>query len=379
MPTQRGTLATDVFETGAKKLDVRDKIIQLQPDETPYFQLVAKAKPEVAVDTSFYWWEDDLLGWYTTSSSYLATDTTITVSDSTIFKVGDVIKNARTFEMMLITDINYQTHVLSVTRAWGTTSASAGNSGDHIIRVSHASQEGASVPESITTQKARLSNYTQIFKRTIKITRTASHVATWGGDRRNYERRKQAVELKADIERQFLFGEPKEDTTVSPPRRQTGGLIYFINSHGGNIYDANNTALTESNFDSWLRDMFQYSSDAVYLLTSSRILGYIEGWAKPKLSLNIEDKKYGFRVSQYLTSWGEVYLVLSRHFTGPYAGWAVGVRPDKLRYRYLEGSDFKLVMDAQQKTEDTIIDYYLAEIGLEVQLAKVQGLIKNVA
>ena len=115
------------------------------------------------------WFEDFYGGRYAkVSGTYAASGTvTITVtgagaSSAYIFTVGDIIKNARTGENMLVTTIagvNTIT-VASTGRSFGTTAAAAGADADGLFIIGNASEENASARNINTTRSSSESNYT---------------------------------------------------------------------------------------------------------------------------------------------------------------------------------------------------------------------------
>ena len=81
------------------------------------------------------------------------------MSPAYIFTVGDVIKNARTGENMLVLTIAGTTSV-TVTRAYGSTVAAAGLAGDGIFIVGNANAEGSSFRNVNSTRAVKAGNFT---------------------------------------------------------------------------------------------------------------------------------------------------------------------------------------------------------------------------
>jgi|Deesub1362A_J573_1020465.scaffolds.fasta_scaffold00107_96 hypothetical protein len=380
MANIRGAFTTSNFEQYIKKYDVRDMIFQLDPDINPFLSLLGKLSKLKAQDVEFHWFEDDYIGRYTqinNATGYDNAATDLVVDDADIFQPYDIVKNTRTNEVMLITAVNTSTNTITVTRGWGSTSAAAINDNDYLFRLGSAMAEGYTAPDAMVTAKSRKSNYIQIFSKTVKITETANAIATYGGNRRNYERRKKANELKRDIEVQFLFGEPKLDS--SGPRYQTGGVYYFLKGTAPEL-DASGSSLTESAFLGHLEDVFAHGSDERFLFAGPRIIGDISAFASDKQRLTPGlQKKYGISVREYLSPFGVVNLVLDKNFTGPYAGMAFILDVKELVYRYLDGLDFKLLVDIQPKNVHYLLDEYQVHCGLEIHNAERHGIIYNVA
>lgn len=383
MANKYGLFSTDMYESGIKKLDVRDMIFQLQPEVTPFITILGKLSKLKTVDTEFKWYEDDLLGNYTQlnmAGNAASGVTVLTVDDATIFQEGDVVAAfGNSEEIILVTSVISSTQI-QVLRGWGTTSAGTINDNDYLYKIGSAMSEGYDAPESLVTQKTPVTNYVQIFSKTVMITDTAEQVDTYGGNRRNYERNKIAVELKRDIESQFIWGEKKEDTTnFSKPRRQTAGVYSLLGSNAPEL-DMNSAALTESAFEGWLKDVFLYSGIDRYLFTGPLVASQISQFAAGKQRIEAGvTTKYGVKVNTYHSTLGDVHIVVDRHFIGPHAGKGLMLDVKQVVYRYLQNSDFTLVLDIQPNNAHYKLDEYKATIGLELHNPKLHGRLKGVA
>ena len=379
MANIRTGINTGTFESGIKKLDVRDFIFNLEPDEAPFVTLLSKVRKESCRDIAFTWFEDQAVGKYTRinyASGYNTSATDLVVDDADIFQIGDIVKNYNTGELMRVTAVTVGTNTVSVTRAFGSTAAASITDNDYLYRLGQAMAEGYTIGNQLLTTKTSKSNYIQIFSRPVQLTETAAAVATYGGNRRNYERKKVGVELKKDIETQLLFGEPKLD--ASGPTYQTGGVSYFM----GSISPALNAAgaLHKDDFDGWLRDAFAYGSSEKWLFASGLILSYINGWADSYVRTDPGAiKTWGIKFSTYTSPFGNVNIVYNKNFVGPYAGQAFMLDIKELVYRYLEGLDLKLSTDLQPKNVHYLLDEYAGHIGLELHNAAKQARIYGVA
>ena len=110
------------------------------------------------------------------SGTYGAGAITITVSgagtnSAYIFTVGDVLKNGRTGENMLVATIASATTitVAAAGRAFGSTAAANGADGDGLFIVGNVNEENAGARNVNTTRSAKETNFTQIFKTTIAV------------------------------------------------------------------------------------------------------------------------------------------------------------------------------------------------------------------
>lgn len=102
------------------------------------------------------------------SATYNNSDDPVTISvtgagssSAHIFTVGDVIKNARTGENLLVATIA-STTTITASRAFGTTSATAGAAGDGLFIIGNVNEENAGARNANATQSTPVTNYTQI-------------------------------------------------------------------------------------------------------------------------------------------------------------------------------------------------------------------------
>jgi len=387
MANIRGLFDTEDYEANIEKLDIRDKIFELQPNETPFVSILSKMTKLKAVNMRFSWFEDDMLGNYTqfaVATTAATTDTTITVDSTAMFQEGDV---AACFssdvgaaeEIYLIQTIISSTQ-MQVVRQWGETTVAIQAIDDYLYKLGSAMQEGYDAPESLVTGKTEVYNYCQIFSKTVMITNTAENIDTYGGNRRAFERHKIAIELKRDLESQFLWGEMKQDTTGSAhPRWQTRGIYKQLGTTASEL-DMSAASLTESAFEGWLKDVFTYGSDEKYLFSGALVLSQISQFATGKQRLQPGTVvKYGVKVREYLSAMGTVNLVHDKHFLGAHAGKGLILDMKELTYRYLQNSDFKLALNIQPKNSHYKLDEYEGTVGVELHHAAMHGRLVDVA
>lgn len=387
MANIREIFDTSDFETNIDKLDIRDKIFNLQPDETPFISILSKMTKLKCTNTRFSWFEDDMLGNYTqfaVATTASTANTTITVDSTAMFQEGDVVASFSTDvgaaeEIMLIQTIISSTQ-LQVIRAWGETAVAICAIDDYLYKLGSAMQEAYDAPEALVTGKTEVYNYVQLFSKTVQISDTAEQIDTYGGNRRNYERNKVGVELKRDLESQFLWGERKQDTsTAAHPRWQTRG-VYKMLGTTANELDMSAASLTESAFEGWLKDVFTHGSSEKFLFAGALVLSQISQFAtgKQRLSPGVVTK-YGVKVREYLSTMGTVNLVHDKHFLGPHAGKGLILDMKELTYRYLQNSDFTLALNIQPKNAHYKMDEYKGTVGLELHHAAMHGRLVDVA
>jgi hypothetical protein len=378
MPTLiSGVRGTANIEAAKRIVDMSKSIAELEPDAAPLTVFLKKmgGKGKVAINPEFKWLENELMTRWDQcnyGTNYTAGATSIVVDNGAYFRIGDVVKVAATKEQMLVT--NVATNTLTVTRGWGSTSAGNILDDGYLLILGNANEEGATKPALRTVKEAVKTNYTQIFRTPFGVTETTDKSDMYGGSDINVVRKNRGVDHMKSIEEAFLFGEPKEDTGGTHPRRATGGLNYFIST---NRTDASGT-LAESEMETFCRSIFRYGSNKKLLLASPLVISAINSWASGKLNMVPKDSTYGVNIKEYLSGHGTLYIAKHNLLEQSYAGYAVAVDMDNVDYRYIQGRDTKLLTDRQDPSEDSKIEEYLTEAGLECKLEKTHGILYGV-
>lgn len=192
----------------------------------------------------------------------------------------------------------------------------------------------------------------------------------------SYQQKKKGVEHMIDIARAFYFGQKKEDTSGTHPKRTTAGLLSFLTA---NNYDAGG-ALTQSEFDQSICEVaFKYGSKEKLMLASARVLSVINGWALGKLQIQQGEDTFGLAVVKYVSPFGVLNIVHEPLFEGAiYGGYAAILDVENVKYRPLKGRDTKLETNIQANDEDQRKDQYITECGLEVRLPQTHALLTGV-
>jgi hypothetical protein len=334
----------------------------------------------------FKWFEDYYGGRYArVSAAYNSTDNAVTISvtgagssSAYIFTVGDVIKNARTGENLLVATIAGATSITAA-RAFGTTAAAAGLAGDGLFIVGNASEENGGARNANATQSTPVTNYTQIYKTTISLSNTEREANLYGGKDLPYQRAKKGTEHALDIERSFWFGEKKYDTTGTQghPRRATGGVDEFLQA--GNSYVQNQGGpVTAPDFNTFLREVFTFGNDTKIMFAGGIVLQAINEIARGQLLTKPLETTYGMKISEWVTAFGTINIVHNPLFVEDYAGQAYVLDMECFKYRYMNNRDTQLQTNIQAPDADGEVDQYLTECGLERSQAPRHGVIKGI-
>jgi hypothetical protein len=374
--------------------DVSDKIWFLEPNAQPLLTFLSGLnKKRASENTKYEWYDDDYVARWaqTTGTTYSATNTSIVVTDATLFRAGDLVavpnavSSSTAPQIMHVTAVDVGTNTLTVVRNVGSAGAAQIDASSALTFAGSAFAEGAAFPTMKSTNPVGSFNYTQIFRTPIIITGTNMASKTYGQADLDLLRFKKAAEHKIDINRAFLFGRKQEDTsTYSTPIRFTEGLFSKIST---NVTNANGT-LTQLGLETFARQAFRYGKDKKILLASPLVCSAINQFAKSHMTMSPGEKKYGVSTKTIITAHGEWILVkdwmLEDGVSGKngFGGNAFSLDLDSISMRFLSSNgvsrDTKYLTDSVQDGSDKRSDEYLTEIGLQINNEKHHARLYNV-
>lgn len=400
MPIQ-GLRHTDNFATNERPQNWREAILRLEPNgSAPLTALTSMMKSESTDDPIFHWWQKN------TQERRIALSTGVTnatqnlpfVSGALGFKRGDVLMSEETQEIVVVVQDPTIDTALMVTRGFaGTTSAStsATQAGDnpYFRGIGSAYEEGSEAPTGVGFDPTEYYNYTQIFRNTLEMTRTAAKTRLRTGDQVK-EAKRECLELHSiDMEMAFWFGKRAATTFGGKPWRTTNGIYQSILlSASQNVITAA-TAVTMTNLETYMKDIFKYGSSQKMVFTGNASLLALNQIIRRNSQYNIDfgAKEYGMRVARLICPFGELVFKTHPLFNqmsgGTTAGtayngldtWMFVLDMKNILYRYLDDSDTKYQKDLQSNGLDGMKSGYLTECGLEVQKALTHYVIREFA
>lgn len=383
MATVRNNMSTGNVNSAQVVIDMDEKVYHLEPSATPLTKLLTMVKSNVRTVTNpkFQIMRQEVIGRRTTVgvAGYASTtsNTQIPVADTSIFSVGSTAENIQSGEHMRVLSIDSAT-AMTVERQVGSVSAAVGSSGDTIIRLGTSFAEGSDVPLPTVRTLDDEYNYTQIFRRSFGVTNTARATKMYSGPELDRIRGDAGIEFALDVEHAFLFGQRGSlNLTGDQPRRMTRGLLRTLST---NVYPAGG-ALSESNFElNFLEGLFRYGSDTKVLLASARLISVLDAFGRSKLHIDEQmSTKLGVAVKEYISGHGMLKIVKHKLLEGnTYSGYGIAVDPKFLRMAVLQGRNTKLLTNRQNPGVDGVLEEYLAEVGLDITLEKVHGVITGV-
>jgi len=271
--------------------DVSDLIAIVSPYETPLLDALGDPMRE-ATSTHHEWLEDQLLPNKDAINDSTYTDpdvdTDFVVDNGDRFRVGDQIQVEGSEELMLVTGIDSNT--LTVVRGYAGTSAEDLADNQIINILGNAALEGADKPGARFTNRARCSNYTQIFSAAVEVSGTDMAASQLGlADELDYQKQERLRELLRDLENTAVNGgqpasNPQGSGTV---RRSMKGIIQHLSTnvfHTGDSGFPTGTDLDETKINYVLRKIWENSNGNVDLIV-------VGGFQKRKINAFAADSR----------------------------------------------------------------------------------------
>lgn len=377
-----GTLALNPDQL---KIDMSDRIWAYDPEAHPILAVVTgRAQTESASEVQFKWLEDSPIPeWVTAGATFTNVATTITLAagQGAYVLPNTVIKDYLTGEAMYVTAVAGD--VLTVTRAWGgTTAVASSGAADQFLNLRNAQGQGTTSPAALQTTKSTKFNYCQIVKTAVSVTKTLDAVETYGGNERLYQRSKMATEHARDWEQLLLHGIQGSNVAgQATPVYTTGGLDNYIQT---NVLTVTGS-LTESQWMSYLGTVFRYSVNPgkkrKVLFASQEMINTINSWGTAKLQVTSNSQAasqtYGIDIREYVSGFGQLSVVFHPLLENGAKGSGYILDMDGIAIRYLRKT--MLETNIQAPDADIWKDQYLTEGGFAVRMELAHGRINGVS
>jgi len=404
MPIQ-GMRTTSNFATDERPKNWREGLIRLYPNGmAPLTALTAGMKKQSKIDDpEFNWWEKALasrqyqLGASITNASGQVKLTFAAGFNALLLKTGDILYAIHTGEQMRVsTDPVVSTEVW-VQRGFAGTTPTAitynGSSVNPMLSViGSAFEEGSLAPTGVANDPTKVNNYTQIFRSTFEMTRTAMRTKLRTTAQVAEAKRECLEMISVDMERGFFFGQKSEGVLNGKPVRTTGGIASFIPS--ANIFNVASDysgGITLKGLEAYFEKIFSVGSNEKMVFMGNRAFTAINQAVRKNGVLQLEpgEKEYGFlSVNRLKTGYGTLVMkthpLFNQMASGVNAGanayngvdsWAFVLDMANIEYKYIDDLMFQPKLEANGLDGEK--SGYLAECGLMVANASTHFLLKN--
>lgn len=274
---------------------------------------------EGVYDVVHYWNEIALNDQFvTTSGSYLAGDTTINVVSAGIVRKGALLKAVQTGGTEVIQVTAVAGTALTVARGYGGTTAAGGASGLRLEIIAMPLQEASDIQTDVTKVPSVGTNYTQIFERSITISRNqmkrrmaAIHdfLAQSLHDR--------TMELKRELELALIHSVKSSSTPAGADTvyRSFDGLLALI-SNSVSTSEAMSTTVFNTQVKNLIDNGAADGQSKLVLVAPTVIRQTISTFQATNRRLVESDVKAGHYVEQIVSDLGPVVDVVTSNYLG---------------------------------------------------------------
>lgn len=383
--------------TGQRPENWREKILELFPNgSAPLTAILSMLKAEKTDSSIFHWYEEkipaqrlriNLAAGYAAGDTVLIVDATSAsdgISGSKMVRTGIILWNERTGEKMYVSDDPASDTQIQCTRGFGTTAAAAILDNDWLTVIGNAQEEGAVVPTAIQYDPDEYSNYCQIFRVPVNLTKSAQVEHFRDGDAYKNAKRRALRDISIQREMAYLFGELKSSTgPKGMPLKTTRGLLTHIETYASaNVIDVGG-ALSEQAFDGYMEQVSRYGSGNKFGLCGSGALMVLSSLAKGgniQVQSVATSESYGMSLTKYQTTHGDLILkshpLFNMHPVLRYN--MVILDTAHIKERILIGRDLNFLKDRHNPGDDMVTDEYLIESGIETNFADAHMYLKNI-
>jgi hypothetical protein len=395
----QGLRHTGNFAANERPENWREGLLMLYPNsaeaaKAPLTALTSKMKSRSVDDPIYHWWEKELDDRRIALAADLTTsNTTLTVaSRASTRKEGDVLMAEQTGEIMHVVQNPTSDTEILVTRGIGNSGTGVvlnydgANVNYNLLVVGSAYEEGSMAPSGINFDPSELSNYTQIFRNTLEMTRTASKTRLRTTDQVKEAKRETLELIGIDMERAFWFGKKHATTKNGKPMRFTAGVRDQINSIAPGNIKTWAGAITMDLLEAEFLNIFKYGSSEKMMIGGNRALLTIGQILRKNSSWQITggEKEFGMKVTRITSPFGELVFLAHPLFTqsgggadiattGSYPGLSASAAildMAQVGYVHLTGDDLRYEPDLKSNGLDGMKSGYIAECGLELSHAK---------
>lgn len=284
--------------------------------------------------------------------------------------------------------------------------SNAGTPGNVTMVIGNINPEAGAMPGNISYDPVKFTNYTQIFRTSVRMSRTAMQTKIITSKDGGYaDEKKQALELHGmEREKAFLFGLPTENIGLNgKPERTTGGIYDFILRRGGFIDDFRTTTPASTlaipaggAWVDWGSQWLDYALAKPFALggIGSRLgfCGYgafiginnaVKYGPKAQYTLTPRMSEYGINVQTLLGPVGQVDLVLHPLLSmmPNFQHSLLLISFEDLTYRYLQETQYykdSVSINTGHTRIDGIAEEFLTECGLQLNFPQKFGYFSGV-
>jgi len=275
--------------------------------------------------------EDQIMPWEFTATVVANTSVAyISFADDYVYiNEGDVIRNERTGEVMLVDGFGTRDATVDVVRGVGDTSGTAVAIGDIFHRIGTASEEGSKSPSALMTKAVNSAFQIQIIKKSIQLTEEAAATEVYHGSDMVHQGLKKAIEMKLDIENALFWSALSSDASGG------AGTYPQPTMRGLNEWVVTNESDIETLTFAELRDIVDairkyHTSGKVAIVCGTPIMNIISDFAYDAINITPATTEWGIDIATLKLGKSHATLYEEPLWTGEYTGRTMFILPEPI-------------------------------------------------
>ena len=395
-----GLRGTGDWGADERPKNFRETILWLEPNgSAPLTALMAQAGAEATDDPEFSWWEeiqetarvqlgaavvDGVATTFTVNAGSVAGTGGNSLVPGEFLMVEDPSGIVGATEIVRVVSVTNDTTIVVSRGAQGSTAGAIAN-GSWLMSIGTGFGEGTDAANATTKNPTKFFNYTQIFKTSYEITKTAERTRARTGDPIKNDKKRKMFDHAVKMEQAYIFGRRSEITDANgKPLRTTGGILSFLQSNVTN-FDGAGTPFTENNFIDAISPVFDYkgagNSNTRLCFAGNQALTNLNKLARDSASSRINFdgvvEVYGMKLQRWIIPQGELLIKTHPLFnTHPvYSKSMLGLNMKGTIDRTLRATKFE--DDIQLPGADYRKGQWLTESGLELHFEQTHFYLSN--
>lgn len=354
--------------TNELPVDMHSKLFTAFPALTPLLSILSRIGETNAKNFRIDWQEEGLIPTQLLVAGNLAsggTSLVVSANGDAVIEHSHLF-NPRTFDLASVNSTG-TAQAITITRSAGGTTEAAWVTGDVLHVLPPEIPENDSTFRRTSVADTNVFNFVQLIKMQYGITRTNDKITThFGGpgSKRLQLKRQKWREFRTKWEKMIYFGGRATGGSAPATQRSMGGFVHYLRN--GTLFKDFNGIFTETGFDNMLGDYHDQNPDATNIkyFTAGNVIRQINYFAKSKVRISPESKKFGLNILTYIGGPLTVDLIELPLMHDPQTrGWGFLLDMDRIMLKMLDKAAF--FPDAETVGESEIItDTYRALASL---------------
>lgn len=294
-------------QSAGEFLDLSNELAEIiRRDNTAFISRVGISG--AATETLHSWMEDQLNPNTFTLNEAMdnsETDMDVASGHGARLRIGSLIRNyseAGKTEVMQVTAIS--TDTLTVVRGYGSTSPETHTTGTTWQIIANPAQESQDAPADESRARTKVSNYTQIFQKGIKVSHTMRSVLQAGvADEFTFQIARRLMEIMRELDSAVIAGISSGSQGSDTVYRSMGGLVEFASQSNGNV-TTTSEALTPAVINAMVKQIWDDGGTPNFILVGGKQKRAISAFDASYRRANYDQNTAGYVVDRFLSDLG---------------------------------------------------------------------------